>query len=116
MYGDRAGTLAVVSIVCSLLGCRDTLDPVNSRSASLKPTMASISQLAESRFVLVFDQNGAPSDLGGRVSALGGIVDTRLETIGLAVVTGLTPSGAQELKSVAGIIAVEPDLILSAAA
>jgi len=73
MYGDRAGTLAVVSIVCSLLGCRDTLDPVNSRSASLKPTMASISQLAESRFVLVFDQNGAPSDLGGRVSALGGL-------------------------------------------
>jgi subtilisin family serine protease len=116
MHGDRAGMFAVVSIVCSLFGCRDALDPVNSRSVSLKPSVASISQLAESRFLLVFDQDGAPSDLGGRVSALGGIVDTRLESIGLAVVTGLTPAGAQELKSVPGIIAVEPDLILSASA
>src|SRR6266498_2011881 len=116
MYGDRAGTLAVVSIVCSLFGCRDALDAVNSRSASLQPSMASISQPAESRFLLVLDPNGAPSDLGGRVSALGGVVDAHLENIGLAVVTGLTAAGAQELRSVPGIIAVEPDLILSAAA
>ena len=116
MYGGRAGTLAVVSIVCSLFGCRDALDPVKSRPASLQPSMATASQLAESRFLVVFDRNGAPSDLGGRVSALGGVVDTHLENIGLAVVTGLTPAGAQELKSVPGIIAVEPDLILSAAA
>ena len=112
----RARSFAVWSIVCSLFGCRDALDAVNSRSASLQPSLASISQLAESRFLLVLDRNGAPSDLGGRVSALGGVVDTHLENIGLAVVTGLTPAGAQELQSVPGIIAVEPDLILSAAA
>ena len=112
----RARSFAVWSIVCSLFGCRDALDPVNSRPASLRPSMASATQLAESRFLVVFDRNGAPSDLGGRVSALGGVVDTHLENIGLAVVTGLTPAGAQELQSVPGIIAVEPDLILSAAA
>jgi subtilisin family serine protease len=62
------------------------------------------------RHLVVFTAERVPADFGERAARLGGSVEATLDSIGVAVVTGLSESAATELASAAGIRAVEPDL------
>jgi len=76
--------------------------------------MSAVAEPAAARFLVVFTGAEAPPDFSGRVAALGGVVDTIFDDVGFAVASGLTQAAAQQLRSAAGVRAVEPDLILGA--
>ena len=65
------------------------------------------------RYVVVFSAERVPGDFGERVTALGGSIESRLDSIGVAAVTGLSEAGAAELAAAADIRAVEPDPMTS---
>jgi len=64
--------------------------------------------------MVLFDGDQAPPDFAERVAALGGVVEMMDEDIGFAVVSRLDASAAESLKSLPGIRAVEPDLVVGA--
>src|SRR5207247_2257364 len=62
------------------------------------------------RYVVVFSAERVPVDFGDRVAALGGSIESRLDSIGVASVTGLSEGAAAELAGAADVRAVEPDV------
>src|SRR6266705_2617559 len=70
---------------------------------------SAVSLESSGRYVVVFSAERVPVDFGERVAALGGSIESRLDSIGVAAVTGLSEAGAAELAANADIRAVEPD-------
>jgi lantibiotic leader peptide-processing serine protease len=60
--------------------------------------------------LVVFTAERVPADFGDRVVQLGGSVESALDGIGVAAVTGLSEGAAAELAANADIRAVEPDV------
>src|SRR5712691_3546986 len=120
----RVARCAISAILAALTlgGCRDPASPerpgVQASGAANVPGAPSSLVLGwdGARYLVVFDGDQAPPDFTERVSALGGVVDTILDGVGLAVASGLTDPAARELRSAPGVMAVEPDLILGAEA
>jgi subtilisin family serine protease len=65
------------------------------------------------RHIVLFAAEAVPADFAARVSQLGGSVETSLDGIGVAAITGLTDAAAAELSTAADVRAVEPDVVMT---
>ena len=103
--------IAAVSITLALARCKDPAAPPGTR-----PTMSigSVSASENGKYIVVFTGDNAPADFAARVSARGGTVETVLDGVGVAVVSGLTDTAAGDLASTQDINAVEPEVISTA--
>src|SRR2546427_671443 len=91
-----------------LQGCQDQATPTGSHVGGA--LVASVTPVDPAgRHLVVFTAERVPADFGERVSRLGGSVETALDNLGAAAVTGLSQSGVAELVGGPGIRAVEPD-------
>jgi lantibiotic leader peptide-processing serine protease len=103
----------VAFIAVSLLACTDfhqpTAVPLSHRSATaLQET------LAPARHIVVFAASqGTPADFARRAAALGGSLEASLDSIGVAVVTGLSNAAADSLAAMSDVSFVEPDMTSS---
>ena len=61
------------------------------------------------RHIVLFAAERVPVDFSARVATLGGTIETTLDHIGVAVVTGLAESAAMQLAVQEGVLAVEAD-------
>ncbi len=95
--------IAAVSITLALARCKDPAAPPGTR-----PTMSigSVSASENGKYIVVFTGDNAPADFAARVSARGGTVETVLDGVGVAVVSGLTHAAAGDLASTQDINAV----------
>jgi subtilisin family serine protease len=93
--------------VLGLEGCSDRPQPA--APDGLLPSYASTADPGAGRYLVLFAAERVPGDFGARVASLGGAVESSLDSIGVAAVTGLTQGAAAELASAAGVRAVEPD-------
>src|SRR2546428_3257301 len=119
----RVARCAISAILAALTlgGCRDPASPerpgVQASGAANVPGAPSSLVLGwdGARYLVVFAGDQAPPDFAERVSALGGVVDTILDGVGLAVASGLTDPAARELRSAPGVMAVPTALLPGAA-
>ena len=91
---------ALVATACA----RDATSP----SAPPGPRLAV--GAAGGAYIVLFNGNGVPADLGARVQALGGAVQYTHAGAGLVVVSGLTAQAAAALAKTSGVATVEPDV------
>src|SRR3989449_10567641 len=99
--------LAAASIICTLGGCQDAASPLRPTARMSAGTAASVAVSENGKHVVVFTGADAPADFAARVSARGGTVETVLDGVGVAVVSGLTHAAAGDLASTQDINAVE---------
>src|SRR5947207_2692990 len=102
-------TLSLVGL--SLQGCQDHPALTESRPGALAASVASPE--SSGRYIVVFSSERVPADFGASVAQLGGSIESALDSIGVAAVTGLSEAGAAEVAAGAGIRAVEPDPMTS---
>ncbi|HEV8263356.1 MAG TPA: hypothetical protein VGQ06_00285, partial [Gemmatimonadales bacterium] len=105
---------AILAVV-ALLGtpaCSDGPAPLASDEVRV-PVQAQVSQQESDRYVVLFAAEHVPADFAARVSQLGGSVETSLDGIGVAAITGLTDAAAAELSTAADVRAVEPDVVMT---
>lgn len=108
---NRYGSIVVAVAVLALQACQEQRAPTEiPRGALLASTTA---PEPASRHIVVFTAERVPADFGARVSGRGGSIEASLDSIGVAVVTGLTEAAAAELAAAADVRAVEPDPITS---
>src|ERR1044071_2837272 len=103
-------SLAVVAL--ALQGCSDrsgAVGPAGDRmlAASLTPVEHT------GRHIVLFTGERVPAAFGERLASLGGLVETTLDSIGVATVSGLTEAAAFELAADAGIQRVESDVVMA---
>src|SRR5438093_3458948 len=99
---------AVATLV--LQGCHEPLRPVSTEAAARGMLAAStVPADPAGRHLVVFAAERVPADFGERVTRLGGSVETLLDSIGVAAVTGLSEGAAAELAATADVRAVELD-------
>jgi len=104
---------AVTTLV--LQGCHEPLRPVSTEAAARGILAASVTTGDPAgRHLVVFAAERVPADFGERVAQLGGSVETSLDSIGVASVTGLSSDAARELAASADTRAVEPDPLTQA--
>src|SRR5213593_3579125 len=107
MKRSPSNIIALGAAVLALQGCRDRAAPTE--SSGQRPLAASVAPPEPAgRYVVVFSAERVPADVGERVARLGGSVEASLESIGVAVVSGLTPEAAAELATQADIRNLEP--------
>jgi len=96
-----------------LLGCGESTQPLE--VALLRSDAAIGSEVAPvGRHVVVFHgAQGIPADFGRRVELLGGTVAASLDSIGVAVVSGLSDDSAASLAAMSDVSFVERDTTLS---
>src|SRR5438034_874873 len=104
----HAAQLIALGAALGLQACYDQPVPTEARArgklaASVTPADAA------GRHLVVFTAERVPADFGERVAQLGGSVETSLDNIGVATVTGLSEGAAAELAAAADVRAVEPD-------
>jgi len=102
--------LTVVAAL-SLHACREARLPTQTARAELAANAATLDQT--SRHIVLFTAERVPADFAERVSRLGGSVETSLDSIGVATLTGLTAAAAAELTAAPDIQAVEPDRVVT---
>jgi len=106
----RLVALAAVTAL-GVQGCREQRLPTEETpTSSMVARVASAEQ--PNRYLVVFTGDRVAQDFDARVSRLGGSVETSLDSIGVATVTGLTPSAAAALSVGTDIQAVEPDRLM----
>jgi lantibiotic leader peptide-processing serine protease len=97
------------SLILFLAACTDAAPPTGSAPSTLTRLDAATAHAAGTSRHLVYFDGGAPSDFAARVSGLGGQVAVSYESVGIAVVEGLSESAATELAKDGGINAVDAD-------
>jgi subtilisin family serine protease len=101
--------------VLALVGCQDR--PMQTEASVGEFLQGNVTAGdGQGRHVVVFAAERVPGDFAARVAGLGGAVESALDSIGVAVVTGLTEAAAHELAAAADVRAVEPDPITAAPA
>jgi subtilisin family serine protease len=96
--------------VLSLQGCSDAHAPTQ----PARVLVADVAMLDQtSRHIVLFAAEQVPADFAERVVTLGGSVETSLDSIGVAAVTGVTDAAVAELASAPDVRAVEPDVVMS---
>jgi len=105
--------LALGAAALALQGCGDERAPTELAGSAVLAASVMPPEQAGRHFV-VFAAERVPADFAARVASLGGSVESALDSIGVAAVTGLTETGAAELASSPSIRAVEPDAIAAA--
>ena len=99
--------VSLVAAGLALPGCHDSRVPTEPASRPLAARLTSPDR--PGRYLVVFAAEQVPADFRGRVSRLGGSVETSLDGIGVATVTGLTDATAPSLAAGPDVQAVEPD-------
>ena len=107
----RSRFVLTVVAALSLHACREARVPTQAARAELAANAATPDQT--SRHIVLFTAERVPADFAERVSRLGGSVETSLDGIGVATVTGLTEATGAKLASGADIQAVEPDRVIT---
>src|SRR6266513_5267146 len=107
MYRTQPNFPAVAIVAALALGACQERAPTEASSRMLAASAASLE--SSGRYVVVFSAERVPGNFGARVAALGGSIESALDSIGVAAVSGLSESGAAELAAAVGIRAVEPD-------
>src|SRR6266550_4096843 len=107
MYRTQPSFSGVAIVAALALGACQERAPTEANSRLLAASAASLE--SSGRYVVVFSAERVPGDFGERVAALGGSIESALDSIGVAAVTGLSEAGAAELATAVGIRAVEPD-------
>src|SRR5216117_2660935 len=111
MYRKQSSFPALAIVAALALGACQERAPTEASSRMLAASTASLE--SNGRYVVVFSAERVPGDFGERVAALGGSIESALDSIGVAAVTGLSEAGAAELAAAVGIRAVEPDPLTS---
>src|SRR5256885_12245117 len=96
----------------ALQACTDRPAPTDA-GGRRNPSASVVTAEQSGRYVVVFTAERVPADFAKRVAALGGSIESALDSIGVAAVTGLSEGGAAELAAGADIRAVEPDPMTS---
>src|SRR5688572_23635052 len=104
-FAQAAFTLLLVQ------GCADAPAPTELAGDGVFVSTSANSPEQPGRHIVLFAAAQVPPGFAERVASLGGSVEASLDDVGIAVLTGLTPSAAAELAGDAGIQAVEPDPI-----
>src|SRR5204863_7322299 len=107
MYRTQPSFSAVAIVAALALGACQERAPTEANSRLLAASAASLA--SSGRYVVVFSAERVPGDFGERVAALGGSIESALDSIGVAAVSDLPEAGAAELAAGADIRAVEPD-------
>src|SRR3989442_382855 len=102
--------IALGTALLVLQACHDQRAPTELAAGGILTASVTPADPA-GRHLVVFTAERVPADFGERAARLGGAVETALDNIGVAAVTGLSETGASELASGADIRAVEPDPI-----
>src|SRR4029077_6993075 len=104
--------LAVVAVAAlTLESCGDQGPPIQpAMRGMIAATLTSTGQ--GGRHLVVFATERVPADFAERVADLGGSVETSLDSIGVAAVTGLSDAAAAALSAAPDVRAVEPDPII----
>ncbi len=104
--------LALVAVAAvTLESCSDQDAPLQPATGEMIAANATSTSQAERR-VVVFVAERVPADFPQRVAALGGSVETSLDSIGVAAVVGLTDTAAAQLATAPDVKAVEPDAVV----
>src|SRR5437763_2216263 len=111
MYRTQPNFPAVAIVAALALGACQERAPTEASSRMLAASAASLE--SSGRYVVVFSAERVPVDFGASVAQLGGSIESALDSIGVAAVTGLSEAGAAEVAAGAGIRAVEPDPMTS---
>ncbi|HJQ09757.1 MAG TPA: S8 family serine peptidase [Gemmatimonadaceae bacterium] len=98
-----------------LLGCSDITPPRDASQLHVSADVASESQaFVQRQHVVVFHAaQGIPADFSKRVELLGGTLAASLDSIGVAVVSGLSDDSAAALATMSDVAFVEPDTMAS---
>jgi subtilisin family serine protease len=105
----RGRDVCVLALVL-VSACADETAPVTSAPAAVSRISNSAALSApRSKHLVHFASDAVPSDFASRVSTLGGSVDASYNDVGIAVVAGLSAPAAEQLASVPGVSAVDPD-------
>src|SRR5256885_14572258 len=104
MYRNQSSFLAFAIVAALALGGCQERAPTEASSRMLAASTASLE--SNGRYVVVFSAERVPGDFGERVAALGGSIESALDSIGVAAVTGLSEAGAAELAAAVGIPSV----------
>ena len=107
MYRTQPNFPAVAIVAALALGACQERAPTEASSRMLAASAASLE--SSGRYVVVFSAERVPVDFGERIAALGGSIESAIDSIGVAGVTGLSEVAATELGAAADIRAVEPD-------
>src|SRR5438093_8077719 len=105
----HAAQLIALGAALGLQACYDQPVPTEARARGKLAASVTPADPA-GRHLVVFAAERVPADFGERAARLGGAVETALDNIGVAAVTGLSDGGAAELAAGADVRAVEPDL------
>jgi lantibiotic leader peptide-processing serine protease len=99
-------------IMFTIYGCSETRSPMETFH-----DRAAVSSTANEsgRYVVVFTGHRVPADFGAGVAHLGGVIESSLDSIGVAVVTGLTSDAVTHLLQSSEVRAIEPDPLTSTA-
>lgn len=113
MYRNRSNVLALAAAaVLAIQGCREQAAPTEV-PAQPGLSASATSPVQAGRYLVVFAVERVSDDFGTRVSQLAGAVETSLDSIGAATVTGLSEAAAAELATGADIEAVEADRVIA---
>ena len=107
MYRTQSSVPALAIVAALALGACQERAPTEASSRLLVASAVSLE--SNGRYVVVFSAERVPVDFGERVAALGGSIESAIDSIGVAGVTGLSEVAATELGAAADIRAVEPD-------
>ncbi len=111
---SRSGSnlLGLALAVGLLQSCVEQRLPTQSRAGAIRSASAAVEQ-PTGRYVVVFSAERVPADFGARIATLGGSVEASMDSIGVAVVAGLTGDGATQLAGAADTRYVESDVVVS---
>jgi hypothetical protein len=96
-----------------LLGCTESTQPTDLRLSPVGAGVASETQAIARHLVVFHGDQGIPADFSQRVELLGGTLAASLDSIGVAVVSGLSDDAAASLAGTSGVSFVEPDMTSS---
>ena len=105
----HATQLIALGAALALQACQEQREPTEpARRRALAASVTSTEPAG--RYLVIFTAERVPADFGERAARLGGGVETALDSIGVAAVTGLSEAAAAELAASADVRAVEPDV------
>jgi len=101
---------STVVAALTVTGCSDL--PAPTAPGPIRHSISTdLSRPESGRYVVLFTAERIPPDFPERVAALNGSVETSLDSIGVAAVSGLTDGAAAELATAPDVRAVEADRV-----
>ena len=99
----RVRSLSVLGILVIAACAEPPVTPSSVGKTISGPVLASANSGSSDRYLINFKNNQVSADLAGRVAALGGTVEAAYDGVGVAVVVGLTATGAASLSDLGDV-------------